>query len=111
MMDALVLVVVPIALSVLLVWLRRKRPLFWWLGLLVFVVIVAGGVALKATEWRSAAGGLLIYLLPALAMFLGLRPPVFQRRRWLIFPVGIVLYLFGLALALSLNVTGGLIQP
>lgn len=110
-MDALVLVVVPIALSALMVWLRGKRPLFWWLGLLVFMVVVAGGMALKATEWRLTAGRLLIYLLPALAMFLGLRPTVFQRRRGLIFPVGIVLYLFGLALALSLNVTGGLIQP
>ena len=111
MSDAVLLAAMPIAVSVVLVWLRRQRPAFWWGSLFVYVAIATLFILFRTTDWQIAVGGLLIYVLPVSAMFLGLRPQVFQRKRWLIPPVGIVLYLLGIALSLSINVSAGLIQP
>ena len=111
MSDLVFLAVAPAALSMFLVWLRLKRSALWWLSLLIYAALVTLFVLSRARDWQVIAGSLLLYLLPVALMFLGLRLPVFQRRRWLIPPAGIALYLLGLAFSLSINVTAGLIQP
>lgn len=111
MSDAVLLAAIPITLSVILVWLRLKRPIYWWSSLGLCLAIVATSQIVVASNWRVALGGLLIYGLPVSAMFLGLRFPLFEQKRWLILPIGMGLYLIGMALALSINVSAGLIQP
>lgn len=111
MSDLVLLVLAPVGLSLVLVWLRAQRPTFWWLGLVCYCAAVTAFVLSRATDWRMMLGALLLYILPVLAMFLGLWPKIFLRRRFLIPPVGIALYLVGLALSLSINVSAGLIQP
>lgn len=111
MSDLPLLLVMPIVLCAILVWLRARRAAAWWLGLVGYSAAVVVFAVARGGEWRIMVGGILIYVLPVLLMFLGLRPTVFLRRRWLIPPVGLMLYLVGLAVSLSINVSAGLIQP
>ena len=111
MSDAVILGLVPLVLALFLVWLRGQQPVLWWLTLLGYAVMVGMFLIFRATDVREAIGGSLLYLLPVVAMFVGLRPALFLRNRWLIPPVGIVLYLAGLMVSLSMNVSMGLLQP
>lgn len=111
MSDAMIFVLAPIIFSLGLVWLRPLRPIYWWLSLLIYCLAVIVLVFTLGTDWRESVGGFLLYTLPIAAMFFGLRPGLFLRRRYLIVPAGIALYLVGLLLSLSINVSAGLIQP
>ena len=99
MSDAVTLVLIPLALVAYLTWLRGRRPLFWWLSLAAYAILVCSIAVLRSTDSRQALGAAILFLLPVGAMFVGLRPKLFLRRRGLIPPAGIALYLLGLVVS------------
>lgn len=108
------LFVVPIVVSFILIPLRRQRPLFWWLLLLAVALVIAGVLLLRAEPASAASelvGTAILLLGPLVAMFVVLRAGVFRRRLYLIPLLGPVVYLVGVAVALSVVVTLGLLQP
>ena len=110
MAESTYLLVVPIILSLVLIPLRRQRPLFWWLLLLVVGLGILGVLSIQAED-DELVGTTILFLGPLMAMFVVLRAELFRRHLFLIPVLGPVVYLVGVAVALSVVVTLGFLQP
>lgn len=111
MSEAMYLFLVPIAVSLALVPLRRHRPIYWWLAL---VALVTAGIVFSVTgeaSWRHGGQGLLLAGVPLTVMFAALRADLFRRRLYLIPLLGPVFYLVGVSLSLAIGVATGVLEP
>jgi len=113
MNEVAYLFVIPVALSLVLIPLRRQPSRQWWLTLLGMALVIGGVIGARGAGMPppELAGGFIMFLLPLLLMFLGLRAHVFSRRLYLIPLLGPPIYWLGVLISLSIVVTLGLLQP
>lgn len=113
MSDVGYLILLPLALSAVLIPLRRQRAVYWWTAFIVTELII-GGFLLKEAGVPSNArdsGPFLLYALPIACMFGVLRLDLFRRRPILIIMAGPVSFLAGVSLSLAVVVGLGLMEP
>jgi hypothetical protein len=111
MSETMYLFLVPIAISLALIPLRRQRPIYWWLAL---VTLVVGGMVLAVRgelDWLHVGQGALLAGIPLTVMLCALRVDVFRRRLYLIPILGPVFYLAGVSLSLAIGVATGVLEP
>jgi hypothetical protein len=111
MSETVYLFLVPIAVSLALIPLRRQRPIYWWFALVALVIV---GIVLAVrgqADWRHLGQGALLAGLPLAVMLCALRADVFRRRLYLIPILGPVFYLVGVSLSLAIGVATGVLEP
>lgn len=111
MSETVYLLVIPIAVSLGLVPLRRRQPIYWWLALVVLVMVGMIIGARGQADWLHLEQGALLTGVPLTSMLCALRADVFRRRLYLIPVLGPVFYLAGVSLSLAIGVATGVLEP